>query len=87
MHNTGSPRIVASRTSSPIKRELIELARGPMLLATAAGLGFEAIAHLFTMLFIVVLSCGVGSLAMLALRGRERYPMLHRLVFSKTRQP
>jgi hypothetical protein len=80
-------QIVPSREPSLIKRELVELVRGPVLLATAAGLGFEAISHLFTMLFFVVLSGGVGSLAMLALRGRERYPILHRVIFSKTRRP
>jgi hypothetical protein len=78
-------QIVPSREPSLIKRELVELVRGPVLLATA--LGFEAISHLFTMLFFVVLSGGVGSLAMLALRGRERYPILHRVIFSKTRRP
>ncbi len=80
-------QIVPSKQSSPMQREFVDLIRDPLVLATAASLGFEAIAHLFTILFIVLVSSVVGSLAVLALRGAERYPILHRFVFTKARRP
>lgn len=54
-------------------------------MAAVAGIEFEAISHLVQILFVVATFGGVGTLATLAMRGRERYPALYRFVFPNSR--
>jgi len=78
------PTLPADRERG-VKHELVELTRGPLLVAPVAGIGFEAISHLFQILFVVATFGGVGTLATLAMRGRERYPAVYRIVFPNSR--
>ncbi len=65
------------QTDSSVKKELLDLVRGPLLVAAAIGLGFEALAHLAQVIAFVFVITATVSIVACVKRGAARYPVLH----------
>ena len=70
-------RTDSAATESSVKKELVDLLRGPLLVAVGIGLGFEALTHLFQVIAVVLVITAVASIVAYIRRGHGRYPVLH----------
>jgi hypothetical protein len=66
-----------SVTESPVKKELVDVMRGPLLVAVGIGLAFEALAHQYQVVAVILVITAAASFVAYVRRGRGRYPVLH----------
>jgi hypothetical protein len=68
--------------SSKFRTELMDLARGPLVIAIAVGIGIEVFFHMFQLIVIVAVLGSIGCAVGFARNGKTRYPLIYSAVGS-----